>query len=97
MIPTERKKLLLYTAIDLSVRFGYKYLTRTKVAKKAGVTDALINHYFGTMKNLKKAVLREAIDKEIIPVVAQGLALRDPLALKISKTLKDKTLKYITE
>lgn len=94
--PQIRKELLLCTAIDIAIRHGYQKLTRDKIAKEAEVSTGLINKYFGTIAKLKKAVLKAAIEREIIEIIAQGLGTREPMILKASSAVKQKALDYMS-
>jgi AcrR family transcriptional regulator len=90
-----RKEMILCTAIEMSLKVGYQHLIRDKVAKKAGISGALVNKYFGTIETLKKEVLRVAIEKGIIEIVAQGLGMRDPDALKAPEEIKQKAFSFM--
>lgn len=90
-----RKELLLCAAIDLSLKIGYQNITRIKIAKKAHVSVSLINRYFGKIEDLKKEILKAAIEKEVIEIIAQGLKTKDLAVLKISDRLKKKALSFL--
>lgn len=93
--PEKRKKQILECAIQLSKKIGYKSITRDPVADLAKVTSSLVAYYYPRMSDLEAAVLREAIDKEIFELIAQGLLLKDPIAMEITTELKKKTNEYI--
>lgn len=84
----DRKNDLLQTALDLSVKVGYTNVSRGALATEAGVSNALVTHYFGTMKQLKRAIMRSAIGRSIPEIVAQGLAIGDDNARKAPVELK---------
>ncbi len=94
--PIIRKNILLCTAIKLSIKVGYRNLTRDALAKKARVSPALINHYFFTIDQLKEEILKQAIKLEIVEIIAQALGARDLHKIKISEDLKQKTLSYLS-
>jgi AcrR family transcriptional regulator len=71
---TGRDRLILDAAVELAKIEGYQWITREAVAERAGVAPATVNNAFGTMRDLKRAVLKEAVEKSIIEIVAQGLA-----------------------
>lgn len=95
--PTIRKNILLCTAIKLSIKVGYRNLTREALAKKAKVSPALINYYFDTIEKLKQEVLKEAIKLEIVEILAQALGVQELQKFKISEDLKQKTLSYLSK
>lgn len=86
--PELRKAAIVASAANLARREGYREITRTAVAEEAGVSDGLIYRYFGTMKQLKRAVMRYAIEGEILEIIAQGLAAGDPHAQGAPEELK---------
>lgn len=94
--PKTRKKIILLAAIQLSKRIGYKSITRDAVAKEASVSSPLVGKYFPKMKDVEIAVIKSAIEQEIIEILAQGLAINDPQVLKISSKLKKKVIAYLT-
>jgi len=83
------KTRILNAAIKLANKKGYRNITRDCVAHRAKVSPALVNHYFGTIRQLQKCVLIFAIENRVHNLIVQGLTLRDPLALKIPSWLKE--------
>jgi hypothetical protein len=47
------------------------------------------------MDNIKRLVLREAIKREVVSIIAEALTGGDPEALIVSKKLRTKVNKYI--
>lgn len=86
--PALRKDQILNVAIGLAKEQGYHKITRDGVAGAAGVSMGLVTRYFGTMKQLKKAVIRAAVKQGIPEIVAQGLANGDDHAKKAPAELK---------
>jgi DNA-binding transcriptional regulator YbjK len=86
--PGLRKDQILNVAIGLAKEQGYHKITRDGVADAAGVSMGLVTRYFGTMKQLKKAVMRAAVKQAIPEIVAQGLANGDDHAKKAPAELK---------
>lgn len=93
--PKQRKAELLEAALQVAEATGYVHLTRQAVADKAGVVPSLVTHRFSTMADLRRSVMRQAIKREILPIIAQGLAVRDPHALKAPVDLQHKALKSL--
>jgi hypothetical protein len=58
------------------------------VAQRADVTSSLVSHYFGTIKQLQSAVIKY----EILPIVAQALAVSDIDAREAPYELKQRAL-----
>lgn len=83
------KKLILDTAIAHAKTDGYQNIRREKIATALGVSCGLVNFHFSTMLQLRRAVMRAAIDQRIPEIVAQGMAAKDPHASKAPDDLKD--------
>jgi AcrR family transcriptional regulator len=56
--PDARRQQILSVAVRLFGERGYADVSTTDVARSAGVARGLINHYFGTKKDLYLAVVR---------------------------------------
>jgi hypothetical protein len=84
----DRKKQILTAAVDLAQAEGFHHITREGVAAAAGVSEGLVSKHFGTMAALRRAVMRAAINQEILEIVAQGLSIGDPCAIKAPDALK---------
>lgn len=96
VIPLLRKDHILNVAVELSQQpGGYNSLTREAIAETAGVSTGLINNYYGTMKQLRRAIMRAAINRNIPVIVAQGLAIGDNHAKKAPKNLKNQAANLI--
>lgn len=82
------KLKILSAALDLSAKKGYQNISRAEVANAAGVATGLVNYYFETMAELRKAIMRAAINQPHLQVVAQGLSTRDIIALNAPPDIK---------
>lgn len=92
LAPDDRRDELLKVAVDMAIVVGINQLRRDTIAEKAGVANGLVTRYFNTMTQLKRAVMRYAVHNEVLPVIAQGLAMRDSEAMKASDELKAKAI-----
>jgi AcrR family transcriptional regulator len=90
--PKLRTKAIIRAALEVAKEHGYAKITREDVADNAGVSLGLITHYFGTMPQLRRAVMRAAVSQEILEVIAQGLANGDDHAKKAPQDLKIKAV-----
>lgn len=95
--PTERKQELLEVAIQLAKEEGYSHITRNEIARRASVAYGLVTSYFKSIDNLKKLVVKEAIKKEIVQIVAQALARKEPLTRKLDPSLREKVIRYLSK
>jgi AcrR family transcriptional regulator len=90
-----RDARILDAALELACSVGYQWITRESVATAAGVSLGTINNVFGTMPELKRAVLSAAIERGVIPVVAQGLGDRHALVLAAPQEIREKAAAYL--
>jgi hypothetical protein len=86
---------ILCVALERARTVGYNNLTRAVVADAAGVSEALVSHYFGTMTELKEVVMAEAVKRGIVEIVAQGLAAGNPVARAASEEVKASALAWM--
>lgn len=93
--PNLRKTQILNVAIELSRDIGYQHITRSKVADAARISEGLVTRYFSTMNQLKREVMRTAIKREILEIIAQGLIAQDKYAKKADQQLKEKALQSL--
>lgn len=88
----ERLTQILAAALKAAQKHGYQRITREAVATEARVSAALVTYHLGTMQDLRRAVMREAVRAQCLPVIAQGLTARDRHALKAPPELQKKAL-----
>lgn len=69
--PDERKKQIFSYAADLFGEKPYAEVSTSDIAARAGVARGLINHYFGTKRELYLEVVRRALT--VPPVEIAGL------------------------
>lgn len=86
--PAERKAQLLAHALALSERGDYRRVTRKDVAARAGIAESLVSYYLGTMVEMRRAIMRAAVSRECVAVVAQGLAAKDRYAQRAPAGLR---------
>jgi AcrR family transcriptional regulator len=61
----ERRRQILMVATGLFRRRHYGEVSLDEVADMAGVTRGLINHHFGTKRDLYIAVIEQIVDVEL--------------------------------
>lgn len=93
--PAHRRRQILDAALALAERQHYATMTRDGVAEAAGVSMGLVTRYFSTMPQLRRAVMRAAVADGNVAVVGQGLAHRDPQALKADATLRAAAARHL--
>lgn len=91
----ERKAQILTAALDVCANVGYARVTRDQIAEQAKCAPTLVAYHFGTMPSLRRDIMREAVRVECLPVIAQGLALRDSHALKAPEELRRRAVEAL--
>lgn len=59
--PDERRELILESATRLFTRLPYSQVSTTEIARGAGITRGLLNHYFNDKRGLYREVVRRAV------------------------------------
>ena len=85
--PAARRERLLEAALTLAARHGYENVTRNMIAAESGCSGALVSWHW-TASELHTAILTRAVDVAQLDVLAQGLALRHPVALAAPEALR---------
>ena len=84
----QRKTEILSAALELAKTEGLAGIRRDNVAERAGVATGLVNLHYGTMKQLRRAVVGEALRVRDLRVIAQAMAMGDPRALGAPEELR---------
>ncbi len=93
LLPDDRKLQILNAAIKVAGRpGGWSKLTRDAVAREAQCADGLVSKYFGTMLTFRRTIMRAAIVRADLSVIAQGIAAGDKYAQKADPELKARAL-----
>lgn len=88
MSNASRIESILDAALRLASVNGYYSLTLQQVAREADCSHGLVSHHFQNAAKMRKAVLRAAIDRRNLRVVLQGMVMRDPVAMRAPRELK---------
>lgn len=97
MKPEARRDQILSVALRIAVEQGYDNVTRERIAASAGISTGLVNHAFSTMTKLRRAVMRAAIQREILPIVAKGLSEGCSIAHGADNVLKYKAMTWVID
>lgn len=95
MTKKDRKASILQIALALSEKHHYTTVTRNDISNKGGFAPTLVQYHFGTMNQLRRDIMRLAIQTENLVVIAQGLACKDKHAQKAAPELKEKAVKHL--
>ena len=100
-LPIEaRRDQILSAAIIIAEKDGYEAITRDTVAIVAGCANGQVNRVFNTMNQLRRAVIRHAVqklksnprDKTMLQIVGKGIASNESAALTAPKGIKQAAL-----
>ncbi|XVQ11782.1 TetR/AcrR family transcriptional regulator [Spirillospora sp. CA-255316] len=88
--PDERRDQILACARDLFSRRPYGTVSNTEIAAAAGVSRGLLNHYFGTKRDLYLAAVSEMMSVPPIPIPAfvEGAGVRERVDQSIAAWLE---------
>ncbi len=87
-----RQRNIFESAAPLAYARGYQQITQQDIAVAANVSASLIHHHFGDMDDFRNAFMRWAIEVGNLQILAQGVALRDPIALAADPMLITRAL-----
>jgi AcrR family transcriptional regulator len=89
LAPDERREQILRVAVDSFRGHPYDEVSLDQIAGAAGITRGLINHHFGTKRELYVEVVRHLMDFPELPVpeYVQGATLRSRLEESVSRWL----------
>jgi AcrR family transcriptional regulator len=68
-----RKSEILAAALALAIKHGYMHVTRLQISERIGCATGLVPYHFGTMCDLRRSVMSEALRTRCLPVLAQGI------------------------
>lgn len=97
MKPKDRKEHILQAALDVARKRGFNKMDREAIARQAGVSPALITQYYTTMTQMRRAVMRAAVKREVVEIIAYGLGARDKHAMKAPAELKQRAIDWLSE
>jgi AcrR family transcriptional regulator len=90
--PDARKAQIIDGALEAARSQGLAKLTRENIAAHVNVSPALVSRYLGTMTELRRTLMRAAIKREILEIIAEGIATRDKIAARVPEELKRRAL-----
>jgi AcrR family transcriptional regulator len=82
--PDARREQILDCAVRLFGERPYASVSTTDIAREAGVARGLLNHYFGTKRDLYLEVVREMV---VLPEMADAQAGTGPLRTRVQRSV----------
>lgn len=95
MTSSARTEALLDIALAQAAAVGWRVLTHDDVARSAGVSRGLVVARLGTKTQMLRSIMRAAVAKRVVAVVAEGLLVRDKHALKAPEDLKAAAVAWV--
>lgn len=86
------KDRILNSAIRLSKDYGWLNLTRENIAREAACSEALVSAHYGLMDDLRARVMEIAVERRILSVVQEGMAVKHPAVRDIDHDLRAEVL-----
>jgi AcrR family transcriptional regulator len=96
MKPEARKDEILTAALGLAANSHYLKVTREQIGKAAGVSGTAVQYHFHTMTQLRNQLMRAAVKRKFLPVIAQGVMAADTQAMKAPIGLRYEAVQSIT-
>ena len=93
--PETRTNDLLETALNLAVAHGWRNLTHASIAQAAQVSNGLVVARLGTKTELLRDVMRRAVNRGVVAVVAEGLAVGDKHARRAGEALRAAAAEHV--
>lgn len=90
------KHPILLAAVRLARTQGLRGLKRLDIATAVGCATGTVSWHFKSMDQLRGTVIDYAIKHEIIEVLVQARAERDPRLGRLSAALKERVANHIT-
>ncbi len=90
--PEVRRDEILSAAFALAASKHYQQLTCGEVAEQAGVSRTAVLYHFGSVPRLRAAIVRAAVAREHLPIIAQAVTAFDPVVRCASKGLRDRAV-----
>jgi DNA-binding transcriptional regulator YbjK len=73
------KQTILNAGVELAKTRGYRDVFKRNIATVLGCGMGTVNYHWQTMDALRKAIVIEALNTGCRQIVAQAVALRDPI------------------
>lgn len=84
----DRRAQLLEAGLQVAEEMGWYKVTRRAVAERTATAESLINRYFGSKDGFRDALMEEAVKRQMVSIVAEGLLYMHPTALAASRQLR---------
>lgn len=93
--PDDRRGHIVKAALKEAEKVGFAQVRRKAVAERARCSEALVTHYVGTVPQLQRLIIGEALREGNQRVIAQGIIAKHPRCRKLTEEEKQKALASI--
>lgn len=90
-----RAEQIMEAAVAVAQSEGFANLTRAAVAERARCSTALVNHYWGDFRLLRDHVMKVAVERELLAIIAQGMLDKHPAAMDADRGLQERAAQHI--
>lgn len=92
LTPDIRREQVVEAALQIAQAKPYWQISRNELADAIDVAGSVVQYHFGTVKKMRRAIMRAAVHREDLKVIAQGIAAQDPHALKAPDELRARAI-----
>lgn len=85
-------ELIIKTGVDIAQQEGIAAVTASNVARRSGVTRQTVHNNFVSSNAMRMAVFNECIRRRILPVIAELIVSKHPIAATIPASVRDAAL-----
>lgn len=86
--PELRRGNIMKAARELAKQHGYDKITQTGIADAAGVSKGAVYKTCGTMQEIRRSIMRSAVELQIPVLIRQGIDNHNQIALRAPAELK---------
>lgn len=94
--PEVRKAEILEAALIAARKMGFAAVRQKDIADQAKCGFGTVSLYFSTMKQMRRAIMRAAVERQDLQLIAQGLGIGDSDARKAPEPIKLKAIALLT-
>ncbi len=92
MKPEARKDEILNAALVVATKLGFANVRVADIATQAGCGYGTVSYHFNTMTQMRRAMMRAAVERKILKIIAEGLVMRHPEAKKAPDDIQKKAI-----
>lgn len=91
---TKMKADIFKAAVHLANIWGLFQFTRFHVSQGARTSECSVTWHFGTMQELRTAIVKHAAENELIHILADARRGRNPIKVPLTAALNKKLAKH---